>query len=256
MALESEQSNVFISWSGERSRIMAQSLRTWLPNVIQRVKPWVSTRDLWKGVLWDRELAVILEKINVGILCVTRENPKEPWLLFEAGSLAKIGKARVFPLLLDMEFDELSEPLQKFHSVKSEKDDIFQMLDSINNVVDGDRLSNEMLQEAFDMWWPKLDEQLKKIPPSDKEPPEPPSEKEMLRSIAAKMNMTLNWIADMGRQFQSTVPTDYASHHSSSPAPFDVFQEGGGVLSESHNPKGSMGPIKLKSGHTTILPSA
>ena len=33
--------NVFISWSGEQSRMVASGLWTWLPRVIQASKPWM-----------------------------------------------------------------------------------------------------------------------------------------------------------------------------------------------------------------------
>jgi len=154
--------NVFISWSGERSGKTAEHLSMWLPRVIQRVNPWVSKADLYKGQRWFSELADALETGDVGILCVTRENKEAPWLLFEAGSLAKKGKARVFPYLLDMEFSELPDPLRQFNAVKAEKEDTYRMLESINDIVAGDRLPQEVCRASFDKWWPDLDALLKK----------------------------------------------------------------------------------------------
>ena len=40
---------VFISWSGERSKRVALTLHTWLPDVIQAIEPWMSRRDLGAG---------------------------------------------------------------------------------------------------------------------------------------------------------------------------------------------------------------
>ena len=94
---------VFISWSGERSRLMAQALAEWFPRVIQAVQPWVSDDNITKGERWSTRIGTSLSEHKIGIVCVTPENYQAPWLLFEAGALSKvIGDAKVCPLLLGM----------------------------------------------------------------------------------------------------------------------------------------------------------
>ena len=166
---------------------MAECLSMWLPRVIQRVNPWVSRADLYKGQRWFSELADALETGDVGILCVTRENKEAPWLLFEAGSLAKKGKARVFPYLLGMEFSELPDPLRQFNAVKAEKEETYRMLESINDIVTGDHLPQEVCRASFDKWWPDLDDLLKNLPKSPSPAPTPPSIEEMLAKPLAGM---------------------------------------------------------------------
>ena len=65
---------LFISWSGDRSRIVAEALRSWIPDIIQAVKPWVSGVDIRAGTRWSREVEQQLLDTRFGILCLTKEN--------------------------------------------------------------------------------------------------------------------------------------------------------------------------------------
>ena len=76
--------NLFISWSGEKSRSVAEALRDWLPFVINAVKPWMSAADIEKGARWSSDLAYQLKETRAGIICLTRDNLEAPWVLFEA----------------------------------------------------------------------------------------------------------------------------------------------------------------------------
>jgi hypothetical protein len=80
---------IFISWSGERSQRLAQALHGWLPLVLHYVKPWLSEADVSAGDRWAQAVATELETSNFGVICVTPENLGSPWVLFEAGALAK-----------------------------------------------------------------------------------------------------------------------------------------------------------------------
>ena len=107
---------VFISWSGERSKHIALSLKGWLPDVLQAVKPWMSDTDIESGQRWQKEISTQLEVCKFGIICVTPENQAKPWLNFEAGALSKTlgSEAYVRPYLYDMEPGDLVGPLPQF----------------------------------------------------------------------------------------------------------------------------------------------
>jgi len=77
---------IFISWSGKLSKHVGLTLRDWLPNVIQAADPYISSKDISKGVRWFSEISTELESSHFGIICVTRTNMESPWLLFEAGA--------------------------------------------------------------------------------------------------------------------------------------------------------------------------
>jgi hypothetical protein len=68
----------FISWSGERSRAVAENLHMWLKDVMHKVDPWLSTADISVGARWNVEVARKLEEARFGILCLTKENLREP----------------------------------------------------------------------------------------------------------------------------------------------------------------------------------
>jgi hypothetical protein len=112
---------IFISWSGERSEALAKALREWFPLVLHFVEPWLSQSDIKVGDRWSIEIAKELENCNFGVICITKENVAAPWILFEAGALAKsMQDGRVIPLLLDLDLKELSGPLAQFQAKKAD----------------------------------------------------------------------------------------------------------------------------------------
>jgi hypothetical protein len=79
---------VFISWSGERSKRIAEAFRDLLGDILQNVESWLSFEDIQKGARWNSEIAVQLKDSNLGLVCLTPEAQESPWLLFEAGALS------------------------------------------------------------------------------------------------------------------------------------------------------------------------
>ena len=103
---------VFISWSGDSSKQVAEALRDWLPTVIQAVKPWVSAADIEKGETWFTSIQTSLtESKGMGIFCLTSDNLAAPWLAFEAGALASQDRGRVATFLFNVDADSMRPPL-------------------------------------------------------------------------------------------------------------------------------------------------
>ena len=106
---------VFLSWSGARSKFLAEALRLWIPRVIQSVKPWMSDEDISAGARWSKDLSLQLSEAKLGIICVTPENQNNPWLLFEAGALSKtLDHTNVCPFLHELSPGQLAGPLSQF----------------------------------------------------------------------------------------------------------------------------------------------
>lgn len=155
---------VFISWSGERSQALAQALRDWLPLVLHYVEPWLSEADIAAGERWAEAVAKELEASNFGIICVTRENVGSEWVLFEAGALAKsMQGSRVIPLLLDLEFRDITGPLAQFQAKKVEKSGLSEVVHSINNAA-SQTVPETRAKQLFDALWPELEKAVASIP--------------------------------------------------------------------------------------------
>jgi hypothetical protein len=173
---------IFISWSGDVSRYVAEALARWLLDVNHSLSPWVSSRDIQAGAPWWIKLAQQLRDTNFGVICVTRSNLTAPWLLFEAGALAKQveGLANsmssgddysvVCPYLIGglRSADVPQGPLSQFqHAEATEAGTLF-LLKSINSVLakaePGNGYDDAWLRRAFERWWPDLRDQLTALP--------------------------------------------------------------------------------------------
>lgn len=163
---------IFISWSGVRAKKVAEGLRTWLADVLHKVEPWVSSEDIDPGTRWNSELAKQLEDTKYGIVCLTPESARAPWVLFEAGALAKtLGSARVCPYLIQMDPRDLQQPLAQFDAVQANQSGTLKLLRSINHALDGEHpLSDDRLVRCFERWWPDMEHLLDAVPSA---PPEP-----------------------------------------------------------------------------------
>lgn len=154
--------NVFLSWSGNLSHEVAKSLVEWIPQVIQAVKPWISSQDIEKGARWFEEIGDSLSNTEFGILCLTASNLSAPWLLFEAGALSKsLGQARVCPLLVNVKNADLVGPLAQFNTSGIGREEIHRLVGTLNSRLPAEqRRSDNQLDQAFQVWWPHLESKL------------------------------------------------------------------------------------------------
>jgi hypothetical protein len=155
---------IFISWSGDRSLALAQALHGWLPLVLHYVDPWLSKADIDAGQRWDDELSKTLNECNFGISCVTNDNLLAPWLLFEAGALAKsVEEGKLVPLLLGLDMKDFSGPLSRFQAKKTDKVGVSEILTSINKAA-ANGIPDARLADLLDLAWDKLEQKIGEIP--------------------------------------------------------------------------------------------
>jgi hypothetical protein len=184
---------VFLSWSGNVSHKVAIVLRDWLPSVIQSIEPYVSSEDIDKGARWSTDIAKELEDSTFGILCVTKDNLKAPWLTFEAGALSKtMDKAFVCPFLFDIKRSEVDGPILQFQSTILEKADIKKLIKSLNKACAENKLSDARINKAFNVWYPNLENELGKIKIKEKK-------EEKVEKISDFSNQILEEILELTR---------------------------------------------------------
>lgn len=162
---------VFISWSGDASRQVAETLQIWMRRVLQYVEPFISTK-IEKGAKWGAEISQQLDASTAGIVCITPDNLDSRWLHFEAGALSKVvasdrdtGSA-VWTYLFGVSAADVQFPLAQFQHTLANRDETLQLLLSINRYAaqSGERsLSDEDLTATFALWWPSLESDLGKI---------------------------------------------------------------------------------------------
>jgi hypothetical protein len=164
---------VFISWSGEPSRSIAKALTGWLQTVVQHVDAWMSDEEIGSGARWSDAIAASLGETNFGIVCVARANQHAPWLIFEAGALAKsVELARVVPLCIDLSPPEVTGPLSAFQGRQLDRDGVSRLVHDISAASEKPMPAEQMAM-VFDAMWPRLEAAVTKAinaVPGDTEP--------------------------------------------------------------------------------------
>jgi len=153
---------VFLSWSGERSKHVANHLKEWLQLVLQSVKPWASTEDIGRGEQWFAAINKGIAESTTGIICLTKENKDKPWILFESGALVKgIDKNLLFTLLIDLQAPDLiGSPLYHFNHTTIERASMLQLVKGLNDLLPESR-EITLLEKSFEKFWPDFEIQLK-----------------------------------------------------------------------------------------------
>jgi hypothetical protein len=177
---------IFMSWSGQRSKLTAELLYDWIKCVIQAAQPWISSKGIERGALWFSEINNELKDTAIGIICLTHENKNAPWILFEAGALAKgLSTNRVCTLLIDITPSDLQPPLAQFNHTFSDKESMWSLVTTLNNGLEGNRLDPTILRRVFETYWPQFETEfsilLKNNPPDTVA--EPRDEKDILAEI-------------------------------------------------------------------------
>ncbi|OUE03250.1 hypothetical protein CMMCAS08_11140 [Clavibacter michiganensis subsp. michiganensis] len=148
---------IFLSWSKDQSRAIAEVFRDWLPKVIQGCRdPYMST-ETTKGDTWFISLTEALATAKVGVVFITPANQHETWLNFESGALlTKLDKQRLCPVLVGLTKSNYDGPLKNLQLTEFEdKEDMRRLLNDMNKECDVP-LDASFLHDEFDHRWADL----------------------------------------------------------------------------------------------------
>lgn len=153
---------IFISWSGEASHLAAAALKAWLVDFFQAVSEddvFLSSEDIAKGEAWFAKVMEVLGQSSIGIVCLTHENQRAPWVLFEAGALAKhlyAKEARVIPLVIGLSRSELPSPLNELNAAGTSRADMLRLVMAINQTLAAP-VEKGKLERNFAKAWAELE---------------------------------------------------------------------------------------------------
>jgi lambda repressor-like predicted transcriptional regulator len=200
---------VFLSWSGNRSKLVAELLDDWLRCVLQAVRPWISTRDIDRGALWFNQISEQLSETGLGIVCLTAENKNKPWILFEAGALAKgLSASRVCTLLVDIVPTDIEDPLAQFNHTLPNKEGIGSLVRTLNAALQDKGLDERVLDRVFETYWPQFEAGFADaLTASPSSPPPERTEDSLLKEILSNTRRLNLRVKDLESRLLSARPS-------------------------------------------------
>ena len=100
------KAKIFISWSKNKSKELAEATKNFLENTLGNSIEFFFSPEMYKGTCADNEIHKNLLECDKCLVCITSENFKNPWLLYEAGvvygaNYSKANKRIVIPILFE-----------------------------------------------------------------------------------------------------------------------------------------------------------
>jgi hypothetical protein len=152
------------------------ALHELIRSTIQLATPWISETEIDKGAKWRSEIHATLEAAQTGIIVLTPDNLRAPWLVFESGALSN-KRDGVYTYLFGLTANQVGEPLDQFQGTASAKQDTLKMLKSVGRQI-GAALDDAVLTKTFEHNWKEFEDALgaaKTLPIAAPPPPDVPA---------------------------------------------------------------------------------
>jgi len=161
---ESHTTDVLLSWSGSQSKAAASAFRDWLPKVLPGLRPWISSKDIYKGKMWFDELQEVLADATSCVIFVTSENVHSPWIYYETGAVAtKREDVHVCPYLVGIGMGMIQDgPLGHWQATLATKDDTLALILSLNRALATPH-DETLLEGNFESAWIEIEKELNKV---------------------------------------------------------------------------------------------
>ena len=157
------KNNIFIGWSGDLSKEIADILKKNIPYIIQCTNVFYSLENINSGDIWFNELVSNMEKSELGIFCLTKSNINNKWMRFESGFLSS-QKKKAIPLLIDLKASELekNDPFINSEACQITKEGFIKLCRAIV-IFFGINLEEEIWKEALETRWEGINEILSNL---------------------------------------------------------------------------------------------
>jgi hypothetical protein len=206
--------NVFLSWSKDRSRVIAEVFFRRLPHILPSVNAFMSPH-IAGGELGIQAIHKALDGAAFGLAFLTPENVTETWLNYECGALSAqlaSGKGKVATVVLDI------EGLQHLQFTKLTAAGIKKLMTELNELLgEEDKRSTDVLNDAIDQWWPVMELEITTALKGLGEVQSTP------RSIDGKVTDTLNLLINLSRNVVNGT-TDHF-HHDEDDVEWELYKE-------------------------------
>lgn len=161
------------------------------------------------------EIQKALSGMQVGIFFLTPENRESVWMPYEAGSLANEvnDKTRICTYLLGgLQIQHVRGPFGMFQHTRPDCEETRKLVHTINRVLDGEVLSDAIVDSVFDKWWPELSSHLDKMPQAEGDSKPLPKPEEMIAEIlelsraAANRGKQNEWMDKFNEDAKDVLP--------------------------------------------------
>jgi hypothetical protein len=217
--------SIFISWSGPSSREVGRKVKQLVSEVLGTDDVFMSDEDIAPGDKSLEEIDLALKRSTAALIIVSARTAREPWLNFEAGAMAvRLAKTSVVPILLDLDFNQLIQPLAQFQAIRYDDREKFRKTLVLLNMQRGsDRIKTETLDIVLTARWPKFQSDVAQIVADGASPDDAAA----LPDEQDKIDEILSTLRGMSSGFQaSTVRSRAAKKDANLPTDFDMKRLG------------------------------